>query len=72
MQPEPPSVPALAGADGEVLAASLEEEPGEIIVEAAETVASTWPLRSGPFFVCDGQLATVIAQAFAQPQIAGS
>jgi len=75
MQPQPQIVPALAGTNGETLAASLTEETEELVIGAAHAVTTTWTLRSGPFFVSDGQLATIIAQVFAEEQpgeIAGS
>lgn len=67
--------PALAGADGEAVVsedALLEAHPIEATLEAAVAAtldfAAIWPMRSGPFFCCEGQLAVLIASEFSHQQ----
>jgi hypothetical protein len=64
-------VPALAGADGTALVrddGAAEVDPVEVTLDvtiaATLNFAAIWPLRSGPFFSCDGQLAALIAAEF--------
>ena len=59
-------VPALAGADGDTLITEdlVDDLLTDAVIEPVEALAASWPLRSGPFFTSDGQMAACFAEAF--------
>jgi hypothetical protein len=67
MRDDSPIVPALAGADGGALISqeSTDAALADAVSVPVEAFAASWPLRSGPFFTSDGQMAARIADAFA-------